>query len=223
MRLLALILCTTSLAFGDELLRPTTDANSGSTAYGCSGTNIASQSFANAHDAAGLATSSSGQASGGPCQKILNGQCVVQGHNQFLARTFTGWPASGNTWAGLTINVNWSSGGGSLPLDKICIAYSVNSGSGWISLVCSSAGQSQGTTSAALNPGQDLTKLQVGICIMAQGTSDAGQGFDDLRVWDIWTLGTNNVPPPTPSPSPAGRPNDPIIISRWWQELLEAV
>lgn len=225
MRLLALILCTASLAFGDELLRPTTDANSTSTSYGCSGTNVTFTSFPNARDAAGLATSSHGLVTGGGCQKFLNGNCVVAGHNQFSARLFSGWPSSGNQWASLTLNVNWATAGGSLPQDNTCVAYSTNSGMTWTSLACSAAIRAQATSTATLSPTQDLTKLRVGVCVLGQGgeVGDGAQGSDDITIWDIWTFGTNNVPPPAPAPSPAALPSDPVIISRRWKELLEAL
>lgn len=225
MRLLALILCTASLAFGDELLRPTTDANSISSSYGCTGSNVSSTSFTNGHDSAGLATSSNENLIGGGCQKFLNGQCVVSGHNLFFARLFSAWPSSGTQWASLTLNVNWATGGGTLAQDISCIAYSTNAGSSWTSLACSGITRAQGTSTATLSPTQDLTKVRVGICVLAQGaeTGDGVQGQDDITIWDIWTLGTNNVPVPPPAPSPVSLPSDPVIFSRWLEELMEMV
>lgn len=223
MRLFVLFFCITSLAFGDELLRPTTDANSSSTAYGCAGTNVISTAFPKAYDSAGLATSSIGFISGGGCKKVLNGQCVVPGNNQFSARLFSGWPASGTQWASLTLNVNWATDGGSLAADTACVAYSLNAGMSWAPLACSQNLRAQGTSTISLSPTQDLTKLRIGTCILAQGaeTGDGIAGSDDITIWDIWTFGTNNVPPPPPAPSPASQPNDPVIVSRWWQELME--
>lgn len=225
MRLLALILCTASLAFGDELLRPVTDANSASTSYGCNGTNVTFTSFPNAHDGAGLATFSNGSVTGGPCQKFQNSSCIVPGHNNFSARLFSGWPASGNQWNSLTLNVNSASGGGFLISDIACVAYSVNAGATWISLKCGGSGWAQITSTATLSPTQDLTMLRVGICVEGTGfpAGNTGSGEDDITIWDIWTLGTNNVPPPPPAPSPSSRPSDPIIFSRWWEQLMEMV
>lgn len=221
MKLLALFFCITSLAFGDELLRPTTDANSTTTAFGCSGTNVMFTSFPNAHDAAGLATSSNGSVTGGGCQKFISGNCVVPGHNQFSARLFSVWPSTSNTFASLTLNVNSASTGGFLGSDAACISYSTNAGATWTTLRCGGTGWTQITSTAALSPIQDLTKLQVGICVEGTGfpSGGSGTGVDDITVWDIWTLGTNNVPAPPPPPSPAARPSDPVIVSRWREEL----
>lgn len=221
MRLLALFFCVTTLAFGDELLRPVTDANSTSTSYGCSGTNVTFTSFPKAYDAAGLATSSNGSVTGGPCGHFFNGNCTSAGRNQFSARLFSGWPASGNTWAGLTLNVSWATGGGSLAADNTCLAYSINSGTNWTSLGCSAVLRAQATSTVSLATSQDLTKLRVGICVMGQGgeLGDGLPGSDDITIWDIWTLGTNNVPAPPPPPSPASRPSDPVIVSRRLEEL----
>lgn len=223
MRLLALFFCVTTLAFGDELLRPTTDANSTSTSFGCSGTNVAFTSFPNAYDAAGLSTSSNGSVTGGGCQKFINGNCVVAGRNQFSARLFSGWLASGNSWASLTLNVNWASQVGSLPQDSSCVAYSINGGTSWTSIACASGLRTQATSTVVLPTTQNLTQLRVGICVLGQGaeTGDGIAGQETITVWDIWTLGTNNVPPTPAAPSPAGRPSDPLIISRWLEELME--
>lgn len=224
LRLFTLILCTASLAFGDELLRPSVDATSTAT-IGCTGTNVVFTSFPNARDAAGLATSSNGSVTGGPCGHFVGGNCTVAGKNHFSTRVFSGWSAAGTTWNSLTINVNWSTLGGSFPTDTACVAYSINSGMTWTTLLCSPTARAQATSSASLATSQDLTKLRVGICVMGQG-ADLGDGFpgnDDITVWDIWTLGTNNAPIPPPAGSGTSRPTDPVIISRWWQQLLESV
>lgn len=223
MRLLALFFCITTLTFGDELLRPTADANSTNTNYGCSGTNVTFTSFPNAYDAAGLATSSTGSVAGGGCQKFIGGNCVVPGKNQYSARLFSGWMTSGNSWASLTINVNSSSGGGFLGSDSACIAYSTNGGGTWTSIRCSGTGWAQSTSTVSISTGQNLSQLQVGICVQGTGfpNGGSGSGTDSITVWDIWTLGTNNVPPTPAAPSPAGKPSDPLIISRWLEELME--
>ena len=225
LRLWTLILCTAGLTFGDELLRPSADATSSATSYGCSGTNVAFTSFPNAHDAAGLSTSSSGSVSGGGCRKFTNGECVVPGANQFSARLFNTWPSSGNTWASLTLNINSLSSGGFLSQDSACLAYSLNSGMTWTSIRCAQGGWIQVTNTVSIPVAQDLTKLQVGICVQGTGFPIGGgsSGSDSIQVWDIWTLGTNNVPPTPPAGSGTSRPTDPVIISRWWQQLLESV
>jgi len=49
-------------------------------------------------------------------------------------------------------------------------------------------------------------EVLVGICVEGTGfpSGGSGSGFDDITVWDIWTLGTNNVPAPPPAPRRAG-------------------
>lgn len=139
--------------------------------------------MANAHDAAGLATSSTQSAfgsSGPPPQfKPLSG---------YRARIFTTWQTTGNTYSALTLNVNAASGGaqGTTGVGEADIVFSANGGSTWTSLEADGGnGFAQTTFTVALSAAQDLTKLRVAVCAMGNGSD----GSDNITVWDIWTSG----------------------------------
>src|SRR5882757_8217159 len=98
MKRLTLFLFCASAAYaqGHEILRPTMDVNSSSTAIGCSGSNGGSSAMPNGRDAAGLSTSSSNTAQGSITSTI------------YRVRIFNTWAAPTNAYTALSLKVNSS-------------------------------------------------------------------------------------------------------------------
>jgi len=59
-------------------------------------------------------------------------------------------------------------------------------------------GWGQTTNTITLSPSQDLTKLQIAVCAIGNGTGTVAHpavptaGVDTITIWDIWTLGTTS-------------------------------
>lgn len=183
MKYLALAMLT-CLAFGQELRRPTSDANGGAvTALGCGGTVTGSTAMPLSYDAAGLTT--------------VSGQSIGATNFLFQTRLFSSWQLPGTTYSSLTLNINSSSAGWIADSDPgasggACIAYSVNSGGTWTSVVCDASGNgwAKQTFIVTLSPAQDLSQLRVGVCVSARGRGGKFplEGGDAVSIWDIWTL-----------------------------------
>lgn len=189
MKTLLAVIMLCMMASAQDLKRPTVEAEAGTTAIGCVGTNTSSTAMANAHDSAGLTTSST-QSTGGTTTQSL-----------YRARKFTTWQSASGTYTALTLNVNAKSGGylafGGDVSGNACLAYSINSGGSWTSIKCDTdgSGWSQQTFNISLSATQDLSKLQVAVCTSGKAGNRFGlaPGGDDVTIYDIWTLGTTSA------------------------------
>jgi hypothetical protein len=194
----ALIFLLSALCVGQEVRRPTTDADAGAIALtlGCTaGTNIASAAMPNAYDASGLTTASN---------QTTEGASSATSYNQ--TRVFRTWQAKSMAYTSLTLNINSQSDGYNnfAPPQRgaACLGYSLNSGVSWTNIRCDTTGSgwARTTDTITLSASQDLATVQVGIC--TQGSPGVPKvsldpGADDVTIWDIWTA--SNAPAPTPA------------------------
>lgn len=171
-----------------DLKRPAAESDGGANyKLGCAAQSVASSSMSLSYDAKGLATSS-GQAAE---SRIVNPGPHEFSSASMQSRIFSQWQAASATYTNLTVNVNSSSDGYGTSHGAACVAYSLNSGTTWTSIVCDTgSGWRQTTNSLTISPTQNLALLQVGICV--QGGSSNLPGFDDITVYDIWTIGTTS-------------------------------
>lgn len=190
-KLLALIFCAT-LAFGaDEIKRPTADNDPGSTTWatnacGTSTYQSNTTSGANAYDAAGQSTS---------VTYSVTGSTAGNGQNM-TSRRFTTWQAAGQTYTSLTLNFNTVGPGPNAGGGKACLLYSLNSGSTWTTVRCDTfAGWVQTTDTVTLSTSQDLSQIQVGVCVAGQqgGGVPVNRGTDSIQLFDFWTDGVYSV------------------------------
>lgn len=193
--------------WADELKRPT--ANADGTGAGCIGLRLNLGSLPLAYDAAGPSTSSNLNTSSG---YALPHGLGIGSRTQFIGKRVTSWTATGNTYLGLTLNILSSSAGADGVGGNACLAYSVNSGTSWNSIRCSSGAWSMVTDTVTLTPVQDLTKLQVAACAQANGNDPENISTDNLQIFDIWTLGTN-TPQGAGNGSTAGQPHRGLLIA----------
>ena len=185
MRKFLVILLLCSLGAAQEIKRPTVESDPGaSTKYGCSGQYYtATPAMPLAHDAAGIPTGSSiGIATTSP---------YALGYRN---RIFKTWQTTGNTYSALSLNVNSSNTACSIA-GVSYIKYSLDNGVSWTNLITNTActGYAQKTSTVALSAGQNLSKLQVSVCVGVV-TGD----FETTEIFDIWTAGTT---PPAASGS----------------------
>lgn len=175
---LFLLLAGSTFAQNHETLRPTMDISSTTTAIGCAGANASSLSMPSSRDAAGLSTSSSNFAQGTVSKAI------------YKVRIFNVWAVPTQVYTSLSLKINSSgvetvvSGDGGV----IQIEYSLNGGSTWTFL--KSGTWPQVTDTINLSAGQDLTKLQVAVCVMSNAGIDSAGDEERITAWDIWTDGT---------------------------------
>jgi hypothetical protein len=200
------LLLLTSLSWGQELKRPTAE-DSGATAssIGCSGVATASSAMPLSWDASGLSTQSP--------------QTVIKAYKgtQSKTRRFLTWGAGG-TYTALTLNINsqsagWVSQSMGAGEGSACMAYSLDGGHVWTSIACDSgAGWAQQTFSVTLSPTQNLTTVQVGVCVGGSALGGFGDvGGDVMNVYDIWTLGTTNSAP-VGNGSTSGLPHRGVVV-----------
>lgn len=179
-----------SACFSQEILRPTIDADGGSTFnnLGCGGSLVASTSMPLSYDLAGLATSSPQQRTGASTS------------DRYATRLFYAWQSTTKTYTGLTLNINSSSNGylhfNPLNTGAAVVFYSMDAGTTWHQAMSDSGGGWVQTTSTiALSTSQILSNLRVGVCVEGDkgskgGDSGPGPGTDNVIVWDIWTNGS---------------------------------
>lgn len=191
MKRLIMFLLLTSLAWAQELKRPTVD-DSGVTAasLGCSGVATTSTAMPGAYDAAGLSTSSP--------------QTVLKSYKgtQSKSRRFLTWQAPGSVYTSLTLNVNsfsqgWISRSSGEGDGSACMGYSGDGGHTWVNIACDpGTGWAQQTFSVTLLPTQNFADLQVGVCVGGSALAAFGDvGGDVINVYDIWTLGSTSSAP----------------------------
>lgn len=198
-RAFTLLLILTLLAFpqsGSEIKRPTSDADTSSSSWvttNCGiGTAVANTTAGTlARDAAGQSTSISYAISSG------NG-------TKKTARQFSNWDTTANSYSALTLNVNSKSQGWAISdsTGNACLAYSIDAGSTWTQIRCdgSGSGWTQVTNTVSLSATQDLSRLRVGVCALAHGSTvgkspdiEVNLGSDNVQVYDIWTNGTTGA------------------------------
>lgn len=221
MRLALVFFLTATLAIGQEIRRPTADS---STTTGCPGVNQASTAMPLSWDSAGLSTSSILGVAGGGCRLFQSGICKIPGSNFEQGRRFTNWQSTATSYASLTLNVNslGVSGGGSN--DTACVSYSVNGGSSFTAIRCSTTSWAQITDTVTLNPAQDLTKLIVLVCASSTGETNFSQPTDStVQLWDVWTVGSTTGGSNSGNGSGSGRQPDPIYISHLWRKLSRLI
>lgn len=190
-KLLALIFCAT-LAFGaDEIKRPTTDNDPGSTTWATNACGVStytanSTSGALAYDAAGQSTSVTYSQLG-----------TTSGSGQNMtSRKFQAWQSATQTYTSLTLNFNTSSPGANAFGGASCLMYSLNSGSTWTTVRCDAGGGwTQTTDTVTLSAAQNLSNIQIGICVAGvQGGGVPGnRGQDSIQLYDFWTDGVYTV------------------------------
>lgn len=201
-----LILCIlVSLAGAQTIVRPKEDTDSGNA--GCTGTRSTSSSMVYGHDAGGLTTSSTLEISGSTTTSYYRARKFFQFQREHAISGFTALVlkiSSASTGAG-----KLGPGGGASR-----ISYSLDGGSTFSSLRSDSgSGWTQTTDNVTMSLSQDLTKVQVVVCVQgnkglgytqhgAQG-EEIPPGSDDLTVYDIWINGTT-TPQPAGTGSAAG-------------------
>jgi hypothetical protein len=197
-RFLIFLLLSAS-CFAQEILRPTTDANSAAS-IGCLGVVDTSTAMPSSYDAAGIPT--------GSTQTDTNATRAHQAGRKFLT-----WQTTSNTYSALTLNINtasvgWLASGGA---GNACLAYSVNNGSTWTNVICDTGGSGwpQQTFSISLSASQNLSFLQVAACAQG-GAIGGGSGSDSVTIFDIWTIGTTSGQGPG-NGSTAGAPHRGVV------------
>lgn len=169
MRYLLAILLLCSLAYGQEIRRPTADVDGGGS--------DPSDTMTAAYDAGTPPTTTYNLLSvTGPRGDLSN-------HNS--CRIFTTWQSAGSTYSSLTLNVNtsWLKSGTA----TVSCQYSTDSGLTWNPIgACSSS--IQHTYSLTLST-LSVSGLQVELCVSATGGSSS-VSTSGLSVWDVWTVGT---------------------------------
>ena len=206
MRKLAILLIIGSLQ-AQELKRPTVDATG--TGAGCSGVALTGGSIPLAHDSAGASTFSTMFAGSG---YVLPHNLGEGSRTQSFSKRLTTWTTTGNSYLSLTLNILSSSPGADGTGGNACLAYSVNSGTNWTSIRCSSTAWTMVTDSVTLTSTLDLTKLQVAACVQANGNDPVNPSSNSMKIYDVWTLGTN-TPQGGGNGSTAGQPHRGLVIA----------
>lgn len=205
-KILILILVATS-AFGQDLKRPTTDVAGSPIVLGCGfGGSRTSTAMPDAYDNAGLLTSS------------INSSASLYKSSKSSSRVFKTWQGASGSYSALGLYINtqspgWNSVIAGTGTGEGCIAYSLDSGLTWTSVVCDSGtGWPQQTFTIGLLPTQDLSTIQVGVCTYADALSAPGDvGGDGIYIYDIWTLGTAAAVP-TGNGSSAGQAHRTTVV-----------
>lgn len=204
-----------SVCFAQDVKRPAVDADS---FYNC-GNAHATASMPNSHDAAGLSTNSVIGGSG----SITCDQFTCNSNTLNYGRVFTNWPSASSTYTALTLNINssafgWQNSNGIG--GNVFVFYSLDNGVTFTSVRNDSIGTgwAQTTDTITLSPSQDLTKLQVAVCAVGNGTGTVPHpsvptaGADSITIWDIWTLGTTSGQGPGTGSS-AGKRHNAVIVN----------
>jgi len=202
-RRVLLIVLIASVAFGQEIKRPTADADGGNNlTLGCHGQNTGSASMPLGYDAAGLATFSSTTVQG------------TQSRTYFSTRAFSSWQPPSNVYTSLSLNVNWSGTEVTTGLiGQMCVNYSTDGGATYTSMGCSNGGnQPQSTRTVSLSTSQNLATVKVAICVQGTQGGDSPGSKDTLNMYDIWTSGTVSGIPGAGNGSTAGQPHRDIVI-----------
>lgn len=173
---LALLLATAVVCLGQEIKRPTADADS--SGAGCAGTANASSAMPNAYDAAGESTST-GLSMG-----------TKSTSDQIKGRQFTTWQSAGGSYSALTLKfVSACTMTGNYGNGTCVAAYSTNSGGNWTTIF-SSTGHTQRTDTVTLSAGQPLSSLLVRGCVRAVSSDGTHTFTSNLTIYDIRTEGT---------------------------------
>lgn len=218
MRTFIAILALVSLSFGQEIRRPTTDAD----AFGlCGGSHVASGGgniVPNAYDSAGISTySQMNQSASIGCNPTT---CTAI--SQYRERIIGTWQTPSSAYTSLTLNVVSSSLGwqitGTGQTGAACVYYRTSPSGSWTQIRCDSGpGWPQTMDSITLSATQDLSKLQVGVCVQGNtvdGTTappPPAPGSDFLTLYDIWTSG-GTTPAAAGNGSGSGMRHPPVII-----------
>lgn len=190
--ILILLACS---CFAQEIKRPGTDTDSGN--QGCIGTRLSSSAMPQAYDAAGLSTESDLSAGG------------TQTASNYRARNFSGWTTNGNSYLSLTLNVN-SSASPSGPVQG-CIAYSIDGGVTFTHIRCDSgSGWTQRTDTISLSASQDLTQIEIEVCVAGLKNPGGKFSLEDISIYDIWTSGST-TPQSAGNGSGAGQPHRGLV------------
>lgn len=218
LKLALVFFCAATLAFGQEIRRPSADSTTTSTA--CTGVSQASSAMPLSYDSAGLSTFSSLSQTGGPCRSFVAGSCRIPGYNYASAHRFTNWQSATSTYTSLVLNVNslGSPGDGGLN-NNACISYSTNAGASFTVIHCSTS-WGRTTDAITLSATQDLSKLIVLACVGTNGQSnDVDASTSTVGIWDIWTSGATSGGSNPGNGSGSGQQPSIIYISRRWRTL----
>lgn len=224
MRTAVVFFLSATICCAQEIKRPTANVDSSSTGSGCFGTQQTSPSMALSIDSAGLTTAAALSVSGsGTCPPRQT--CTLK--QFFQKRLFNSWQTTANTYSSLVLNVN-SFSDGSTGTGNACIKYSTDNGMTWTTIRCDNSGNgwTQTTDTITLSPTQPLSKLLVTACAQGNADSGAGPGFDDVIIWDIWTVGGTGSQAPG-NGSNSGNAHRGIIMIRaprfiWRRKPLKA-
>ena len=184
-----------SSCFAQDIQRPAIDADGFEGCVIGHGTTL----MPYAHDAAGLSTNSSIGGSG----TIQCDQYTCTSSTQSTGRLFKSWPSAPVSYSALTLNINSSSVGWQNTTGvggDAAIYYSLDGGVTWTTLRNDSSGLgwAQTTNTVTLSASQNLTKIQVSVCSIGNGTGTVPHpsvptvGADNLTIWDIWTSGVTS-------------------------------
>jgi len=172
----AILLLLVPWSLGTDDKRPTAEADD-ATPGACSGVRVASSAMANFHDSGGEATSS------------------VQSATQFYKqRRFTTWAEASGGYSALSLKVRTAfDSTPDVPVGdahgEATVQYSINGGAAWTTIRSARADWAAVTDSVSLSAGQNLSQLQVRVCVM--GVEDSGEnGTGTLTGYDIRTEGT---------------------------------
>jgi len=218
MKTLFAILALVSLSFGQEVRRPTTDSDGTGL---CTGSHVASGSgsiIPKAYDSAGISTSSSmSQSAAIGCNATT---CTAT--SQYSQRIMAGWQMPSSSYSALTLNVVSSSVGwqitGTGQSGNACVFYRTSPSGSWTQIRCDSGpGWAQTMDSITLSSTQDLSKLQVGVCVQGNtvdGTTappPPAPGTDSIVLYDVWTSGATGSAA-AGNGSGAGKRHSPVVI-----------
>jgi len=177
-----LIFALTSTLWAQEIKRPSASANTSSSGVCVSGSNAGNSTpMPFAYDAGTPPTST---------QSSLSKSSGVSG-TKWTGRIFTSWATASAPYSALTINVNFACSDSSAGLGECGAEYSTDSGSTWTTLADEPDGTSQATYSHSLSSSQNLSTVQVRICVASTyDTPNSSPTIGTIAVWDIWTSGT---------------------------------
>ena len=178
MKRLVLFLLFSTLLLGQEVKRPTAEADDSSTGVCSGGTRQASSAMPNFYDS-DPNTFSSQSVSGGIAS------------DQWKERKFTTWAAASGSYSSLNLKIKTACTITANSSDAFCgVQYSTNGGSTWstVSGRYTDVTWATATDTVSLSAAQDLSQLQVRICV--QGLTDpVNPGSAQLDGYDIRTEG----------------------------------
>jgi len=177
--LLLLLFCST-LAGAQTYVRPSANADPGSTVGNAACFNGVAAGASYTTGSPAMTAVYSGKTGVGPTGSSATITAVT--NNTYRPRRFTG--LSG-TYAYETLNVSMAC---SNTQNHCEIPYSVDGGSTWHTLAYVPGGTSQATYSATLPSSTNLTNLQVAVCAEKQ------TGNVTLTTYDIWVTGLTSPP-----------------------------